>query len=66
MGASPHVCNPYAPLVILATRSIALRFCRGTMVGACKLAGWYLGGVAMAPPTSDIRENERRGEFTLP
>ena len=63
---SPDVCNPYAPLIILATRSTALRFCRGTMVGACKLAGRDLGGVAMAPPTSDIRESERRGEFTSP
>ena len=29
------------------------------MEGACKLAG-------RAPPTSDIRESDRRGEFTSP
>jgi len=56
----------YAPLAILATRNIALRFCRGATVGACKLAGRCLGGVAMPPPTSDIRESDRRGEFTSP
>jgi hypothetical protein len=36
------------------------------MVGACKLAGRALGGVAMAPLISDIRENDLRGEFTSP
>ena len=36
------------------------------MVGACKLAGRALGGVAIAPLISDIRENDRRGEFTSP
>ena len=63
-GVSAHVCNSYAPLAILAARSIALRFGRGAMVGACKLAGRGLGGVAM--PVSDSRETERRGEFTSP
>ena len=58
-----HVHRPrYTPLAILATRNIALRFCRGAMVGACKL----LGGVALAPLASDIRESDRRGEFTSP
>jgi hypothetical protein len=46
-------------LAILAARSIALRFCRGGIVGACKLAG-------RLPPASDIRESDRRGEFTSP
>jgi len=54
----------YAPLAILEARSIALRFGRGAMDGACKLAGRDLGGVAM--PASDSRESERRGEFTSP
>jgi hypothetical protein len=58
--------SPYTPLAILATRNIALRFCRGATVGACKLAGRCLGGVAMAPLTSDIRESDRRGEFMSP
>jgi hypothetical protein len=31
--------NPYALVAILAARSIALRFCRGSIVGSCKLAG---------------------------
>jgi len=66
---SAHVrqsLSPYAPLAILATRNIALRFCRGATVGACKLAGRCLGGVAMPPPASDIRDSDRRGEFTSP
>lgn len=63
---SAHANIPYAPLAILATRNIALRFGRGAMVGACKLAGRALGGVAMAPATSDIRENDRRGELMSP
>jgi hypothetical protein len=66
VGKSAHARITYAPLAILAARSIALRFCRGTMVGACKLAGRALGGVAMAPLTSDNRESERRGELTSP
>ena len=58
--ASAHGRHPlYAPLTFLATRSIALRFCRGATVGACKLVG-------RLPPTSDIRESDRRGEFTSP
>jgi hypothetical protein len=60
--ASAHGRHPiiiYAPLAFLAARSIALRFCRGAMVGACKLVG-------RLPPTSDIRESDRRGEFTSP
>jgi len=61
---SAHVCIRYAPLAIFAARSIALRFGRGAMVGACKLAGRSLGGVRM--PVSDSRESERRGEFTSP
>lgn len=64
-GGSVTAARPtsaYAPLAILATRNIALRFCRGAMVGACKL----LVGVAMAPLTSDNRESDRRGELTSP
>jgi len=50
----------------LATRSIALRFGRGAMVGDCKLAGRATSGVAMAPLLSDIRESDRRGAYMLP
>jgi len=57
--------SPYAPLAILAIRSIALRFCRGAMVGACKLMGRALDGVAI-PLISDNREIERREELTSP
>lgn len=53
--------SPYAPLAILATRNIALRFCRGGIVGACKLEGR-----TTVPLASDIRESDRRGEFTSP
>jgi len=54
-----------APLAILATRSAALRFCRGAMVGACKLMGRVLNGVAI-PLISDNREIERREGLTSP
>lgn len=56
-------CTPFA---IFAARSIALRFCRGAMVGACKLLGRDRGGVASAPSISDVRESERRGETKSP
>jgi len=56
----------YTPFTIFATRSIALRFGRGAMVGACRLLGRERVGVAMAPPMSDVRESERREEITSP
>jgi hypothetical protein len=41
---SAHICqSPYAPLAIVAARNIALRFCHGATVGACKLPGRCLG-----------------------
>ena len=62
-----HILQTYTPFAIFAARSIALRFGRGAMVGACRLLGgrarW---GEATAPPTSDVRESERRAEIRLP
>ena len=54
------------PFDIFAIRSIALQFCRGAMVGACKLPRRGRGGVASAPAISDVRESKRRGEIKSP